>query len=98
MLQEMTPSQCAEVLATLKDKIAQHHKIEIDKSCIPACVRAAHELSGYLPAKAIELLDVSASTAALEGATILAPDNICCAAAKLKARACVGESEEPLTA
>jgi ATP-dependent Clp protease ATP-binding subunit ClpA len=82
-LAELRAEQTARVLATLRPKIAEHHRIEIDESCIPACMRAVGSLAGYLPAKAITLLDAAAARSSLGGANVLAPDDIYWMASRL---------------
>lgn len=83
-LAELGPEHTAHLLAVLLPKIAEHHRIEIDKSCILACVRGAGSLAGYLPAKAITLLDAAAARSSLAGAHVLAPDDICSMAGRLQ--------------
>lgn len=90
-MRELTPARSGEVLAALRDRISSHHGIEIAPSCIPACVRAAGKLEGFLPAKALRLLDEAATRAALAGAKVLAVDDIYFAA---KTQAAVIQPEE----
>ena len=82
-LAEPTAEQTLRVVAALGPRIAEHHRIEIDESCIPVCIRAAQSLSGCFPAKALTLLDAAAARSALAGANVLAADDIYSAAARL---------------
>jgi hypothetical protein len=82
-LAELTAEQALRAVAALGPRIAEHHRIEIDESCIPACVRAAGPLAGCFPAKALALLDAAAARSALAGANVLAADDIYSAAAIL---------------
>ena len=79
-LRELAANETVEVLFAVRDRIASHHEVEIDNSCIGVCAKAATTLPGRLPAQAIALLDAAAATAALAGAKVVAADDICFAA------------------
>ena len=79
-LEELSAAETAEVLRVLKPRMAAHHRIEIDESCLAAAVRESHRLPGCLPAKALALLDAAAARAAVSGAQVAAVDDILCAA------------------
>jgi ATP-dependent Clp protease ATP-binding subunit ClpA len=75
-LGETTPNETVAILAASRERVAAHHGVEIDDSCLHACVKAACALPGQFPAKALALLDAAASKAALSGATVVGPDDI----------------------
>ena len=81
-LVELMAEQTAGVLSALQPRMAAHHRIEIDESCLPACVRVSQPLAGCFPAKALALLDAAAARSALAGANVLAADDIYSAASK----------------
>lgn len=66
----------AEILASLRGRYA----IEIQPSALNACIRAASDLPGAHPGKAIALLDVAANLALVRGETVLAADDVFSAA------------------
>ena len=84
-LPEASAADTAAVLDALAPRIADHHRIQIDKSCINPCIHAASPIPGCYPAKAITLLDAAAAAAALAGADTLALDDICLAADRIQA-------------
>ena len=75
-LREPDAHGTAAVLAALREKIADHHGIQVPESCLPTCVKAARPLAGHFPAKAITLLDAAASRAALAGTKLVGPDDV----------------------
>jgi ATP-dependent Clp protease ATP-binding subunit ClpA len=83
-LAELAADQTLQVVLALRPRVSTHHRIDIDESCVSACVRAAHMLPGYFPAKAIALLDAAASRSSLTGATVLSADEIYAAADRLR--------------
>ena len=85
-LPEMPPKDTAAVLQAVAGRIAAHHHLEIDESCVSACVRASRLLPGVFPAKAIRLLDAAAASATLTGATVINPDEIYSATEHAKER------------
>jgi hypothetical protein len=85
-LPEMSPKDTAAVLQAVAGRIAVHHHLEIDESCVSACVRACRSLPGVFPAKAIRLLDAAAALATLTGATVISPDEIYSSAEGAKER------------
>lgn len=75
-LAELTERETVRVLEALRDRLAAHHGLAIEKACTAACVKAARSLAGRLPAKAIALLDAAASRAALAGKPAIPLDDI----------------------
>lgn len=57
-----------EILCLLGEELARHHQVTIAESTIRAVVDRVASLDGFLPAKAIALLDAAAARAALGGA------------------------------
>lgn len=70
-LTEMSLSETEEVLRVLRDRIAEHHHIEIEETLLGSAIETALPLRGHLPAKAISLLDASGARAAMSGETDL---------------------------
>ena len=75
-LPEMTPTQTEPVLTAMCEQIISYYHVEINDFCISACIRAAQQLAGYFPAKAIALLDAAVARAVKAGAKIIGPDDI----------------------
>ena len=75
-LEELSPRQTLQVLQAVRPRIARHHAVEIDESCLRSCLPAAQSLPGCLPAKAIVLLDAAAARTALSGGSMIGPDEI----------------------
>jgi hypothetical protein len=75
-LPELSPGETVCVLQTVGPRLARGHGIEIADSCIGACVRAALQVQGRLPAKAIALLDDAIARAALNETAMVGPDDI----------------------
>ena len=82
-LAALTAADTVRVLAGLRERIAGHQQVEIDGSLLPACVKAAEQLEGPFPAKAIAVLDAAAARAALGGARLIAMDDVYFAAQSL---------------
>jgi ATP-dependent Clp protease ATP-binding subunit ClpA len=83
-LSEPSARETAAILAACRDHLVAHYHVEIDDTCLQACVRAAEErLPGHFPAKALALLDAAASKTALAGAPLVGPDEICYAVTRL---------------
>lgn len=80
---ESEPAETADILSAVSEAISRHHGIDIDSACINACVRAAADLNGRYPAKAIDLLDAAAAMARLSGVQVLGPDDLFLAAKRL---------------
>ncbi len=83
-VEELSPRLTAEVLRTITEPVARHHGVQIDESCLAACVRAAGPLPGCFPAKAISILDAAAARAALSGSAVIGPDDIYFAAGRIE--------------
>lgn len=66
-LAELWPEEMLALLLTVKERIAQHHRVGIDESIVHAALENARRITGCLPAKAINLLDAAAVKAALAG-------------------------------
>jgi ATP-dependent Clp protease ATP-binding subunit ClpA len=66
-LTEMTLSETRETLGALRQRISDHHHIEISEGLLDSVVDAALSMRGHLPAKAISLLDGAAARAVLAG-------------------------------
>ena len=89
---EPTAAETADILVALRERIVAHHRIEIDDSCIRACIAAAQPLAGSMPRKALALLDAAAARSALAGAEVIAADDVYFAARRLTASAGDDES------
>ena len=83
-LSEMSMSETGEVLVTLRDRIAAHHRITIDETLLDAVIEAALPLPGHFPAKAISLLDAGAARAVLAGESELSLFDVYTAAARFR--------------
>jgi len=83
-LSEMSMSETGEVLVTLRDRIAAHHRITIDETLLGAVIEAALPLPGHFPAKAISLLDAGAARAVLAGESELSLFDVYTAAARFR--------------
>lgn len=81
-LTEMGLGETTEVLRCLRDRIANHHQVEIAEPLLDAIVDTALPLSGHLPAKAISLLDSAAARAVLAGESELGLFDLYAAAAR----------------
>ena len=55
-LAEPAPAETLALLLALRERLARHHQLDIEPSCVGASVRAADALPGYFPAKALTLL------------------------------------------
>lgn len=73
---ELSCEETLSVLRRLSESIADHHSIEIDEGCLRSCVRAADDLPGCFPSKAIDLLVSAAARAEVAGSDILGQDDI----------------------
>lgn len=67
-LPELTPPEALLVLRSLRQEITQHYRIQMGESVVTEAVERCLSLAGYLPAKAIALLDAAAARAALASA------------------------------
>jgi len=83
VMQSMTARGTEDVLNRLRCQIGAHHRIKINDVDIRLCMKLARQLPGHLPAKAITLLDESASNAALLGGKALSPDDLHAACQRL---------------
>jgi ATP-dependent Clp protease ATP-binding subunit ClpA len=79
---EMGLGETTEVLRCLRDRIANHHQVEIAEALLDAVVDTALSLAGHLPAKAISLLDSAAARAVLAGESELGLFDLYAAAAR----------------
>jgi ATP-dependent Clp protease ATP-binding subunit ClpA len=75
-LAEPWPEELAEILSEHSRLIAEHYGVTIDESLFQVVIETADQLAGHLPAKAIALLDSSASRAALSQQSAVSSDNI----------------------
>jgi ATP-dependent Clp protease ATP-binding subunit ClpA len=75
-LREPGAGEAAAMVFSFRDRIADHHRVEVDEVCVKAGVRASEPLVGCLPAKAIDLLDAAAARAALCGARVVTADDV----------------------
>lgn len=66
-LTEPWPEEMTPMLLTLRERIAQHHQVQIDESIVQSVVENAQWIRGCLPARAINLLDTAAARASLAG-------------------------------
>lgn len=83
-LTEMGLGETTEVLRALRDRIADHHQVEIGEPLLDAVVDTALPLAGHLPAKAISLLDSAAARAVLAGESELGLFDLYAAAARFR--------------
>lgn len=81
-LTEMSMSETGEVLLALRDRIAAHHRIEIEETLLNPVIETALPLTGHFPAKAISLLDAAAARAVLAGESELSLFDVYTAAAR----------------
>jgi ATP-dependent Clp protease ATP-binding subunit ClpA len=81
-LDEPTLHQTAEILMGLRDAIQERHGVEISDAIVRGCVKAAQELPGNFPARAIRLMDAAAARASLAGAEVMGIDDICLAVSR----------------
>ena len=63
-------------------KAREGYGVEIHETVAATCIKAARELPGCLPGKALSLLDAAASLAVVGGAKVVAADDIYAAAAR----------------
>jgi len=75
-LDELSEEETAEILAALRNPIAEHHGVTIDDVCLRLCAVTSRNLPGFQPAKAIRLLDHAASRAALAGSSFVGADDV----------------------
>lgn len=66
-LKELCASDSRRVLEELRPSIATHHRVEIDAEVEQAAVERSLSMEGWLPGKAIKLLDAAAARASLTG-------------------------------
>jgi len=76
LLKDPSPRETADILARLRGQIAAHHHLEISPDMVRLCLKKAMHLPGHLPAKAIVILDESASNASLLGTKSVSPDDV----------------------
>lgn len=81
---EMSMSETGEVLVTLRDRIAAHHRITIDETLLDAVIETALPLTAHFPAKAISLLDGAAARAVLAGESELSLFDVYTAGARFR--------------
>ncbi len=84
---EPTTAETVEILQAIRSRLSEHHGLDIEESCLRFCASASEELSGCLPAKAIDLLDTACALARIAGADVVGPDDICRAVAGIQAEA-----------
>lgn len=63
-------------------KAQEGYGVEIHETVAAACIKAARELPGCFPGKALSLLDAAVSLAVVGGAKVVAADDIYAAAAR----------------
>jgi ATP-dependent Clp protease ATP-binding subunit ClpA len=76
------------ILVARRPGLEARHRVEIDKACLPVCLKLAGQLPGRFPAKAIALLDAAAAQASLGGASVTGVDNLYSVAAHVIRSAC----------
>lgn len=81
-LPEPEPADAVAILSLLRDRIAGHHRLEIDDTCVRLCVTLAQPLEDHFPAKAIALLDAAAARVSLSGGSVLGADDVYFAASQ----------------
>lgn len=89
-IDETTPAETIFALDNLREKISSHHGINIDETFPALCVKYAKDLPGRFPAKAIDLMDASASRARISGARVIGMDDLLNAVAIAQKRLEVG--------
>jgi hypothetical protein len=67
-LAELGPETALDAVRAAKDRISAHHRVEIPDPLLEDAVRRSVPLTGLLPGKALSLLDLATSRAALNGA------------------------------
>jgi hypothetical protein len=77
-LPEISKSACMQILL----KAREGYGVEIHETVAAACMKAARELPGCFPGKALSLLDAAVSLAVVGGAKVVAADDIYAAAAR----------------
>jgi len=82
-LHPLSVGQTAEALDALRPRLADHHGVSIDPSCLPVCLKAAEQLEGVLPHTAIAILDTAASWVALASGRDVTADDVYLAADRL---------------
>ena len=75
-LPEPGPRGTIAILDALRASIGQGHGVALDPACVRTAVRASADLPGRYPAKALQVLDAAASTAALLGQKAVSADSI----------------------
>jgi hypothetical protein len=70
-LSELCPSDTRSILEVLRPSICGHHRIEIDAEVEHAAVERSRSMEGFMPGKAVKLLDLAAARASLTGAAKL---------------------------
>lgn len=66
-LTEPWPEEMPLILLALRERIARHHRVQIDESIVQAVLENARWIAGCQPARAIKLLDAAAVKATLSG-------------------------------
>jgi ATP-dependent Clp protease ATP-binding subunit ClpA len=64
-LTELSPEESNTAVLAVLPRIAEHHRVTIDETLVRAAVERSLSLAGFLPAKAITLLDAAAAEATL---------------------------------
>lgn len=85
-LQELCANDTRSVLEVLRRSIATHHGVQIDTEVEHAAVERSLSMSGYLPGKAIKLLDSAAARASLIGAVNVTLLDVYIAASRMEER------------
>jgi ATP-dependent Clp protease ATP-binding subunit ClpA len=83
-LTEMSMSETGEVLVALRERIAAHHRIQIEETLLNPVIETALPLAGHFPAKAISLLDAAAARAVLANEDKLSLFEVHAAAARFR--------------
>ncbi len=70
------------------------YSVDIHESAILACARAARDLPGHFPGKALALLDATAALALVSNAKVVTADDIYCAAQKFRPRSALHHPDD----
>jgi ATP-dependent Clp protease ATP-binding subunit ClpA len=75
-LAEPWPEELAEILLEHRRLITEHHDVAVNESLFPTVIEVARRIEGYLPAKAIALVDAAASRARLAQQPAVTVDDV----------------------
>lgn len=94
-LAEPWPEEMISMLLALRERISEHHRVQIDESIIQAVIENAQWIRGCQPARAINLLDAAAARAALAGKDKVSFSDIYLGCSMSPQPACLEEESRP---